>query len=86
MGYIQYASERIRKSYEKVFERNDDFIPDKPKLPETELDIEYYKKLAFKRYLDGEIDRDTLNALLKSFEKSINKSKIHDKIKDVAYC
>jgi len=84
IGYIQYASERIRKSYEKVFEK-EDFATDEPKPPEIELDGEYYKKIAFKRYLEGEIDRKTLNAMLESFEESGDKPKIHDKVTDVAY-
>ena len=86
MGYIQYASDRIRKSYEKVFERNDDFIPNKPKLHETELDINYYKKLAFKRYLDGEIDRETLNTILRTFERPDERARTCDKMRDIAYC
>ncbi|HHO57256.1 MAG TPA: hypothetical protein ENJ70_01735 [Thermoplasmatales archaeon] len=82
MRYIQYSSEKIRKSYEKVFERNDDAIIYRHNPPETEMNAEYYKRLAFKKYLDGEIDRKILNEILETFD---GKDEIDERIKDIAY-
>jgi len=82
MRYIQYSSEKIRKSYEKVFERNDDDIIHTHNPPETETNAEYYKKLAFKKYLDGEINRKMLNEILETFD---GKDEIDERIKDIAY-
>ncbi|MCD6481513.1 MAG: tyrosine-type recombinase/integrase [Thermoplasmata archaeon] len=88
MEYIQYSSKRIRKSYDSVFEdgHNTKEIVDNPKMPEREIDEEYYKRLAIKKFLDGEIDRETLNEMLKHFEKPSEKPRTPDKVRDIAYC
>lgn len=83
LGYIQHTPQRIRKAYERVFEGNDELLPEikKPKSPDIE-DVDYYKKLAFQRYLNGEIDTETLNTMLQAFDNGEN-TKNHKK--DLAY-
>jgi site-specific recombinase XerD len=81
VDYIQHSSDRIRKAYENVFEKNS--IPDKPdiKVPMPE-DTKYYKKKAFEKYLNGELDNKSLNDILSTFENKKHQEKNN---KDVAY-
>ena len=62
-----------------IFEREESIIPEILK-PEFE-DTEHYKKLAFKKYLDGELDIHSLNNIFISFEGKQNER--HDK--NIAY-
>ena len=66
LGYIQHTPSRIRKVYDTVFEK-EHISPIKPVTPMVE-DRDYYKTMAFKKYLSGEINRKTLDTMLKSFE------------------
>ena len=64
LEYVQHTSKRIRNTYDKIFEREESIIPEIPK-PEFE-DADHYKKLAFKKYLDGDLDIHSLNNILSS--------------------
>jgi len=68
LGYVQHTSKRLRKAYDDVFEKNDEAVPPIKTGVSGREDKEHYKKLAFQRYLAGEIDRDTLNSMLQVFE------------------
>lgn len=72
MGYIQHSQERIRKSYERVFEKEKISSP-RPYQERTEIpqmSNEYYKKMALKKYLNNEIDADTLHFILTNIENN----------------
>lgn len=73
LGYIQHTHQRIRKAYDNVFENINEPLPESKKIdvPQGE-DTNYFKKLAFQRYLLGEIDRRTLDTMLSTFEKDEN--------------
>jgi len=77
IGYIQHSTERIRKSYERVFEDGgiEDNVPDERVNIRPELSNEYYKKIVMQKYLDGEIDIDTLHSLLSTLEKKESERK-----------
>jgi hypothetical protein len=70
IGYIQHNPERIRKSYERVFENDKikDNISDEKNKVEPNLSNEHYKKIAMQKYLDCEIDADTLHSILTTLE------------------
>jgi hypothetical protein len=83
LGYIQHTPSRIRKSYESVFNdiEAEPITSDRKKLS-VEKNPDYYKKLAFEKYLHGEIDTEELNSLLNTLE---SKKDDKDKPSDVAY-
>lgn len=77
MGYIQHSPERIRSSYERVFEKG---VISKPKqdlrresIPQ--ISNEYYKEMAIKKYLNNEIDADTLHSILANIENNTNNTR-----------
>ena len=86
LGYIQHTPQRIRKAYDRVFDDNHDYSPE-PKVNVPGIDdSEYYKKMAFQRYLKEEISTETLNTMLHAFEdKEKTHSKPHPQNKDLAY-
>ena len=65
LGYIQHSPQRIRQQYEKAFNDVDTSNID---VPETPVNPEHYKRLATKKYLDGEIDHNTLNSILSTID------------------
>lgn len=69
VGYIQHSQRRIREQYEKAFENNG--IEVKP--PQLQMDREYYKQMAIKKYLDKEIDLATLHDMLTTIEQKKDK-------------
>jgi len=82
LGYVQHTPQRIRKAYDRVFDDSDDYAPE-PKLKAFNMEYsEYYKKMAFQRYLSGEIDIETLNTILHAFD---DKEKPRPQNKDLAY-
>ncbi len=82
IGYIQHTPERIRESYERVFE-NDEFSSPQPNIQRSDvipqMSNEHYKKMAMKKYLDNEITIDELHSILANIEDSGNntKKKLH---------
>ena len=78
VGYIQQASSRIRKAYDDVFANIENDIYAEKRIPEKRrFNNEQYKKLAVKKYLEGEVDEDTLYSILTTLqEKENNKRQI----------
>ena len=75
LGYIQHTPSRIRQGYDKTFLDMD----------QNSIGIEMdnmsilkdgdYKKIAIKKYLDGEIDTTALNSILTTLDKPKNDTK-----------
>jgi len=81
--YVQHVPSRIRKAYDRVFDDADEIdLPEKRK-PIIETDPEYFKKLAFEKYLMGEMDVNELSKFLKTIEN--NKKEGSIKTTDIAY-
>jgi len=78
IGYIQHTPERIRESYERVFE-NDEFFSPQPNIKRSDvtpqMSNEHYKKMAMKKYLDNEITIDELHSILANIEDSGSNTK-----------
>lgn len=82
LEYVQHSSERIKKAYERVFEKHDIPVENNVELqPKTENE-EYYKKIAFEKYLNGELDLKTLNSMLHAFDGDKDLGK---KQRDISY-
>ncbi|MGC9308964.1 MAG: hypothetical protein ACP5FL_09360 [Thermoplasmatota archaeon] len=67
MGYVQHTPERVRQSFEKVFEgkpRHEQAEIQPPTTPE--VNNNHWKKIAMQKYLTGEIDVDTLKTILET--------------------
>ncbi len=80
LEYIQHSPQRIRQSYEKVFE---DTPKIQPKTTENEkVDTDYYKRIAVQKYLDGEINEDMLHSMLDGLKDT--KQEIR-KNRDISY-
>lgn len=77
IGYIQHSPKRIRRSYERVFENDEikDIISDEKNKVELNLSNEHYKKVAMQKYLDCEIDADTLHSTLTTLEDKKHNTK-----------
>ncbi len=76
LGYIQNIPDRIRYAYDKVFEKDELESPElNDTLPNTD---EVYKKKVLRRYLDGEIDRLTMNTMLEILEGKRKPQTRHD--------
>ena len=75
MDYVQHTPERIRNSYNLVFEKSiEQNVSDiQPTTPDVSND--HYKKMATKKYLDGEIDVDTLHSILNNIEEKSDTKK-----------
>jgi len=83
LGYIQSTPSRIRSAYEKVFEDIELSNEDTKKISQRNLlSEEQYKKMAFQKYLNGDIDRATLDSLLSTFEHTSDKK---NQQRDLAY-
>jgi len=83
LGYIQSTPSRIRSAYEKVFEDIELSNEDTKMISQRNLlSEEQYKKMAFQKYLNGEIDRATLDSLLSTFEHTSDKK---NQQRDLAY-
>lgn len=71
MRYIQHSSQRVKDSYERalgdVSENRDKTQEDNPE-PTEKSGNEEYKKIATQKYLDGEIDVNTLSSILSTLE------------------
>jgi len=74
-GYVVHTPERIRASYNKVFEDDSD-TTDIPLKAIPQVSNEYYKKLATQKYLSGEIDADTLHTILNTIEERSEDKKL----------
>ncbi len=74
VGYIQHSQRRIREQYEKAFENN--VVDVKPL--QLQMDQEYYKQMAIKKYLDKEIDLATLHDMLTTIEQKKDKKQRKD--------
>ena len=87
IGYIQHTPDRIRESYERVFEKKEIFSS-QPEIQKRniipQMSNEYYKKMAIKKYLDGEIDIDTFHSILANIENNDNNMKKRLNI-DISY-
>ena len=73
LGYIQHCPERIRKSYDHVFDdapQGDITIQDRHR-----LDNGYYKRMVMEKYLAGEIDIDMVHTIMTSLEEKNPKKK-----------
>ncbi len=68
LGYVQSVSARQRQVYDDVFEEHEPEPECKPVQPTANMPDEDYEKLIVKKFLDGDIDRKTMNSLLKMFE------------------
>jgi len=80
MEYIQHVPDRIRKAYDEVFSVDTELtVPNKFRVSGEE---QHYKKLAIQRYLDGEIDHETLYMILQGLEE---KKKPKTNVIDLAY-
>lgn len=73
IGYMQHTESRIRKGYDHTFkdlQETDMDSPGENLLVNTcNLGKEHYRKMAFKKYLDGEIDIKTLHSILLTLDK-----------------
>lgn len=81
MGYIQHSAGRIRDVYDRAFSNDQQ---DKPKSrkerPTPQVSQEDYKEQIVKKFLDGDIGRETMNSMLEVFDDTPHK---HNK--DIAY-
>jgi len=87
IGYIQHSPERIRESYERVFEKKElvspqPYVQNRNIIPQ--MSNEYYKKMAIRKYLDSEIDIDTLHSILANIENNDSNMKRRPNI-DLSY-
>jgi len=81
LGYMNHIDTRAKEMYNKVFEKDEMEVIDTANL--FNHFTEEYKKKAFKKYLDGEIDINTLNSILLTIEGE--ERNIDKKTKDIAY-
>jgi hypothetical protein len=82
LGYIQHTLSRIRKGYDKTFQNvTDANLITGNAVSSVKLDNESYKKVAIKKYLDGELDNNALHAIL----KTLDADKHVEKKLDLAY-
>ena len=82
LGYIQHTPSRIRKGYDRTFQNvTDTNLNTDSTMPSVMSDNESYKKMAIKKYLDGELDNDALHAIL----RTLDTDKPVDKKLDLAY-
>ena len=74
MGYVQHTPERVRKSYNKVFEYATSQETSNRQQPTTpDVSNDHWKKIATQKYLSGEIDLETLKTILNTIEDDGNK-------------
>lgn len=78
MKYIQMNPSRIRSAYDDVFEQNTH--EKRQPNPPTHDNNEDYRKVIIKKYLSNEINLETMNSLLKTFEDKQPKPE-----RDIAY-
>jgi len=69
MGYIVHNAERIRDVYNKTFGD----IGEITVKPQIEMNTDTYRKRAVEKYLQGELDVNTLTTMLKTVDHD-NKS------------
>lgn len=77
LEYIQHNPQRIRESYNRVFEHSiiDKQSPEEINKIRPELSDQHYKKMVLQKYLDGEIDIQTMNSILTTLDNRENKVK-----------
>jgi len=82
LGYIQHTPSRIRKGYDKTFQNlaSNNLSTDSV-MSSLRSDNESYKKVAIKKYLDGEIDNKSLHTIL----AALDNEKREKKPADLAY-
>ena len=74
MGYVQHTAERIRQSYNKVFEDEPSQETTDIQQPSTpNISNDHWKKIAMQKYLVDEIDLHTLKTILDTIEDDGNK-------------
>ena len=74
MGYVQHTAERIRQSYNKVFEDEPSQETADIQQPSTpNISNDHWKKIAMQKYLVDEIDLHTLKTILDTIEDDGNK-------------
>ena len=81
MGYVQHTPERVRKSYNKVFESapsQETSNRQQPVPPEVSND--HWKNIATQKYLADEIDLDTLKTILTTIEDDDKKGNVHSEM------
>ncbi|MGC9308881.1 MAG: tyrosine-type recombinase/integrase [Thermoplasmatota archaeon] len=74
LGYVQSVSARQRQVYDDVFEEQEPEPVCKPTQTTPGIPDDDYEKLIVKKYLDGDIDRKTMNSMLKMFEDTATKT------------
>jgi len=88
IGYIQHTASRIRKGYDRTFNDLDDTHIGSPRgnplVNSGNLGKERYRKIAFRKYLDGEIDNRTLHSIFTNLDNEKNQRK-QNKVVDLAY-
>jgi len=78
MGYIVHSAERIRDVYDKTFGD----VGDINVKPQIEMNTDTYRRRVIKKYLQGELNVNTLTTMLKTVDHD-NKS--HRQPFDMAY-
>ncbi|HEC77081.1 MAG TPA: hypothetical protein ENI33_07490 [Thermoplasmatales archaeon] len=82
LGYIQHTNQRIRRMYDRVFGDIETLSKQETKTLSIDRDPDYYKKLAFEKYLQGEINSQELSSLLNLIDKQEQEKK---ELSDIAY-
>jgi len=82
IGYIKHTPSRIRKGYDRTFQNLTDAKLNTDSATHLiKLDNESYKKVAIKKYLDGQLGNDALHSILRTLD---NDKPVEKKL-DLAY-